>query len=146
MILDVAAVIAKLDELVQAGTSIAFAGGIGALADAPENTTVSESAFAMPPTVLGGAQAAACTVTTQRVAISFGIALVFLGIGASGGDQTAVIQRDAQAVFDAFFGWTPDASIYSPAVLQTAGTEDVDTEKGFLIYSLTFQTTANVRA
>lgn len=137
-------IITRLETLVSDGT-LGFAGGAGALSTTPEATLNSKSAFAMPPSMIGGEQKLATGATLQKLTVSFGIAVVFLGIGADGSDATAEVQTVSDAIVDLFFGWTPDASTFTPCVLAAAGIEEVDTEKGYLIYSFTFQTTTNMR-
>lgn len=144
MILNVQLIIDRLKTVMTAG-HLQAVGGIGSVAEAPEKTIVGESAFAMPPAVQGGSHKVATGATVQNLSVSFGIALVFLGVGSQEPTLTTTIRDDTQAVFDAFFGWTPDATVFSPAVLQQAGVEDCDPEKGFLIYSLTFATNVHVR-
>jgi hypothetical protein len=140
--LSVDGIIARIETLKEAGV-VNDVGGLGNIQAAPENTIVTDSVFVLPPTKAGGPNITGTTRVNQKVTTLVGVAIVFLNIGA-GAEMTSHIQTTCDAVEDLLLGWVPGSGL-SPFTLASARPEEINTAKGYLIYSFIFETSYHAR-
>jgi|GEM_PF-4635844 len=127
-----------------AGGTLNAVEGAGTMPEAYDQVRVSKTAFVMPPGEHAIPNDAGTGVIRQKSIVAFQVLVVFKNIGPTGADQTKEIDLTREGIKNALLGLLI-ADMTDPIQLISAGTADVNTAKGALLYALEFSTGYHIR-